>query len=214
MSKYLYLTNLMEYYTQIADLASNDGDKGASLVGIEDPNNKYTGKTVEDALNEIADGATLDSRYLLKNALDNLDIPSGIKVEMLERTTNKTVTLSEEPYADQYTGYNVVIINITDNRLYTADGTQYLFPNINNANLTVSNKVVTTTGEDFDNYVLAVYITDENDGLAFQFKFMIFGMLASSLLSGHFMAELSSLETDSKTIVGAINELKNRIDNL
>ena len=115
---------------------------------------------------------------------------------------------------DDFTGYNLFIINTGDNSVFLPQGTNYMFPNINGLDIDINGKEVTINSDrEFDGAVLAFYLVDgaTNEDI-FQFKFMLMGMISSSLLSGHFGMKLSSLKTTAKNYIEAINELKKGLD--
>jgi len=67
------MTDAIDARVKIRDLKSAQAGKGASMVGVQDSAGAYTGTDVETALSEVADGTTLDGRYLLaSNNLSDL----------------------------------------------------------------------------------------------------------------------------------------------
>lgn len=142
------------------------------------------------------------------------NLPKSAKFDILESDNPKKVTLSETPIQDDFTGYNLFIINTGDNSVFLPQGTNYMFPNINGLDIDVDGKEVTiNSAREFDGAVFAFYLIDgaTNEDI-FQFKFMLMGMISSSLLSGHFGMKLSSLKTTAKNYIEAINELKKGLD--
>ena len=142
------------------------------------------------------------------------NLPKTAKFDILESDSPKKVTLSQTPMQDDFTGYNLFIINTGDNSVFLPQGTNYMFPNINGLDIDINGKEVTINSDrEFDGAVLAFYLVDgaTNEDI-FQFKFMLMGMISSSLLSGHFGMKLSSLKTTAKNYIEAINELKKGLD--
>ena len=164
------------------------------------------------------DKNTINTMKLLISSrlISNADLPVWIKAIILETPdTAGQLTLSEGVTVDMSGNMMILVVDLHDDPypIYYPSDMEGLFPGLNRACLTQdgsNHAIIYNSLNDWVGPLMIFYINEDtgiSEGIRSTFKFMLIGVMCAVSLQGTNGGALSTLNTTSKNVVGAINEL-------